>query len=563
MLDDLVITRKNISLSELSEGRSKNTIALLEIITAEKAYKIELDFPYYFPSALPEARLVSEFSKLNQQSHISRRGIICLFDSEGLLLNQDDPRGLLNLYLERLVQQLEEVYNKTISDQILDEFEAYFSDSSTDQRPYLISEPEGADINLVLKRGIDNKEYIYKHIEDLSAFKNVDGFITGQVMNIVHIYLDNIKPSEIRKVIETKPLTCKITKEFIENNTSRAQNKRITKAIGRRKRHRQIILLSLTRPSGGLIYLMLIFQGDGTSNPYNIPSQQTKIEVIKPIVVTKSHLLSRGGSKIDVTDKKILIVGLGSVGSIVANNLIHVGYTNLTFVDKDELLPENTYRHLLGRKYWFQNKADALKNYFEESFPYVKIKSLCQNFYQLIFQIPTIFKDYDMTIMATGNPNLEIYCNDLYHKEETNKSMIIAWNEPLGVGGHSLAMINPAMKGCYHCLFDSVSETYSNRASFVASGQILGTKANSCGETYIEYGFPDSARTAGLVLNQVEQVFSGTLVENTLTSWKGDADQIIDRGFKISLRFTAFQQNEQSAGTSFFRENCRGCSELH
>lgn len=562
MLVDLVSTRKNISLSELSEGNNKNTIATLEIVIAEKTHKVKLDFSYFFPSSLPEARLISEFSEPNQQAHISSRGVICLFDSEGLLLNQDDPRGLLNLYLEGLVEQLERRFDKTVSDQILDEFEAYFSQESTDKKPYLVSEPDSTDFNLFLKLGNDHKQYIYKNIEDISVFNNADGIPAGQVINVAHIFLDLIKPSEIRKLIETRTLTCKIAKEFIENSIRRAQKISLTKSLGRRKKTKQYILLSLKRPSGGLIFLLLIFQGDGTSNPYSTPSHQTKLEVTKPIVVTKTRLLSRGGSKFGVTDKKILIVGLGSVGSIVANNLIHVGYTKLTFVDKDLLLPENTFRHLLGRRYWFQNKADALKSYFEESYPYVDIKSVSQDFYQLICQVPTIFKDFDLTIIVTGNPNLELYCNALYHKEKANKSMIIAWNEPLGVGGHSLAMVTPTIKGCYQCLFDPFSEIYSNRASFVAPGQYFGTKTNSCGETYIEYGFPDSARTADLVLELVDLVFSGSLDHNPLISWKGNAAQIIERGFKVSTRFEAIQQNEHDAGASYYRENCKVCNEL-
>lgn len=557
ILDNIVASHEDVSLSKFDSGSNGSTVAILDILADGKTFKVELIIPYFFPSALPEARLVPESTTLNNFAHISRNGVICLFNSEDLLLNQDDPKGILEIYIKKLVRRFEGDLDKDINYQILDEFEAYFSQTTNNQKIYLIYEPGSTDYKLSLLKGNDQIGYIYKQLEDVISYNNKKENPKGQIINVVHAFLDSIKPSEIREVINFESLTCKVAKDFIENNLSQDQKKRITKAIGRRRRSKQFILLSLDRPSGGLIFLLLVFMGKGNSNPYFTPSNQTKLEIIKPIVVTKKHLLSRGGTDRYVSDKRIMIVGLGSVGSIVANNLLHSGYTNLTFVDNDNLLPENTFRHLLGRKYWFKNKANAMKLYFEELYPFIQIEIIAND----VHNVPNIFSDFDLTILLTGDPNLELYYNDLYHKEKANNSLIIAWNEPLGIGGHSLLMINPITKGCYRCLFDPDSESYSNRAAFVAPGQVFGTKANSCGETYIEYGFSDSVKTAELVSRQVELVFSDKVVNNPLFSWKGDASQIVGRGFAVSPRFTANRETEVVLNSLYYRENCKVCNE--
>jgi tRNA A37 threonylcarbamoyladenosine dehydratase len=62
-----------------------------------------------------------------------------------------------------------------------------------------------------------------------------------------------------------------------------------------------------------------------------------------------SFLLGRGGGNTGLRQKKVLIVGCGSLGGRIAVELSRTGVSSLTLVDRDMLSPENTYRHVLGR----------------------------------------------------------------------------------------------------------------------------------------------------------------------------------------------------------------------
>jgi integrative and conjugative element protein (TIGR02256 family) len=71
------------------------------------------------------------------------------------------------------------------------------------------------------------------------------------------------------------------------------------------------------------------------------------------------------------SDKRILAVGMGAIGSQIFNNLVRSGFGKWTLVDKDILLPHNCARHALFGNCIGFNKVDglaALANFsFEES----------------------------------------------------------------------------------------------------------------------------------------------------------------------------------------------------
>lgn len=56
-------------------------------------------------------------------------------------------------------------------------------------------------------------------------------------------------------------------------------------------------------------------------------------------------------------------IGLGALGSQVANNCIRAGYGKWTYIDSDVLYPHNLARHCLGQANIGQNKAQAMQAY--------------------------------------------------------------------------------------------------------------------------------------------------------------------------------------------------------
>lgn len=59
----------------------------------------------------------------------------------------------------------------------------------------------------------------------------------------------------------------------------------------------------------------------------------------------------------------IVQIGLGALGSQIANNCIRAGYGNWTYIDPDALYPHNLARHCLNQDSIGQNKAQAMQQY--------------------------------------------------------------------------------------------------------------------------------------------------------------------------------------------------------
>ena len=60
------------------------------------------------------------------------------------------------------------------------------------------------------------------------------------------------------------------------------------------------------------------------------------------------------------TEDRVLVVGVGAIGSHVANNLARAGFGHMTLVDDDKLLPHNLTRHVLDGSSVGISKASAL-----------------------------------------------------------------------------------------------------------------------------------------------------------------------------------------------------------
>lgn len=64
-------------------------------------------------------------------------------------------------------------------------------------------------------------------------------------------------------------------------------------------------------------------------------------------------------------DNKFIQIGLGALGSQIANNCIREGYGIWTFIDPDRILPHNLARHCLFAHNIGENKAFAMKSFSE------------------------------------------------------------------------------------------------------------------------------------------------------------------------------------------------------
>ena len=90
--------------------------------------------------------------------------------------------------------------------------------------------------------------------------------------------------------------------------------------------------------------------------------EEGKVFHFTPIISDSSNTASRIPIELqELSDKSVCIVGLGSIGSIIAVSLARMGVSRFLLVDEDIFLPENVCRHVLDWQNIGEHKVDAIK----------------------------------------------------------------------------------------------------------------------------------------------------------------------------------------------------------
>ncbi|ATR79832.1 HesA/MoeB/ThiF family protein [Moraxella osloensis] len=153
----------------------------------------------------------------------------------------------------------------------------------------------------------------------------------------------------------------------------------------------------------------------------------------------------------DLSNKKVMIIGLGAVGSFVALQLAQLGVEKFIFVDKDIVDESN-----LHRQYYFEDqigkqKAQVLKDEIQS------INSNCDIEIIFSFLTPPFFSDYEFS----NDINLIINCADEPSVDTTSRivsKFAMQKNIPHIVGGGynlHLTLIGqtviPYQTACFEC----------------------------------------------------------------------------------------------------------------
>jgi hypothetical protein len=99
-------------------------------------------------------------------------------------------------------------------------------------------------------------------------------------------------------------------------------------------------------------------------------------------------------------DKRVLVVGVGSLGSVVASSLAGYGVGSLDLLDPDRLLWHNTVRHVLGDEHVGRFKVDALAQHLTARWPDLTCTPHVIDVVQDAHLVRALIKDVDAIVCA-------------------------------------------------------------------------------------------------------------------------------------------------------------------
>ena len=287
---------------------------------------------------------------------------------------------------------------------------------------------------------------------------------------------------------------------------------------------------------------------------YKIKNELIQIESFSSTRIDSAYLCQRIGITKKYLDKKVAVVGCGSLGSYVANEISKIGIKSLSLFDYDSLSPENSFRHILGIDDTEKNKANGLKKKLELNFPHLCVLNYdyeitCNNFYEQNFE------ELDLLVFSIGDTTNQLRINDLLLKNKFSKPVLYTWLDPFGVGCHAL-LVDYSKKGCYKCLSLDENGEFSENDKITFSKNLENMiYEDGCGGSFNPYGNTVLLKGTAMIMNIVKNIFDGKKYEkNPLFSVKNYFEESISYTERFFRREDELYENYE-----YIVERCECC----
>jgi len=539
-----------ISIAKIIENVNKQRGLLFKPIPScsvkyEAEYSGEIDnfgifkigFTKHFPLQIPD--IYHEDAK-EDFLHTDSLGKLCLVNTSSILIDVDNPSQLVIDCIDRAIEIVNiHPDSNEYQDELQREFFSYWGD---DDRTVITSILDTTDV--------DFKEYPIMQIKNTWVLAQSQQEAAVFLNNTLNISINGdygILQALVIKLKEGSKIPTPFGKQkwisirqYIEKNSNPSVKSRFQRYVDQRIRNKFLVLvLILPSKYGDIMFGFCI----SFKNPKLLPMKYSLVNSISLIDVLRrdyDYLLNRCGAAPSIKSKQVLLLGCGSIGGFVANNLCQMGVTIMDILDRDVLTSENVHRHILGfeslNKYT-KNKADLMKQYLEDKYAFVDIDSLNYVDRDVLSFLsePSKLSNYDLIISALGEPTVHLEINKLLLQHNIHTPFIICFNEPLGIGGHVI-LANMEANSCLRCLYtDAVSgELIPFRGSFVMPEQHFNRSLSGCSGSFVPYSVLDSQQTAISTSRIAIEVLEGKLMHNQVRSWKGAAGSLLSQGYKLS-----------------------------
>lgn len=267
----------------------------------------------------------------------------------------------------------------------------------------------------------------------------------------------------------------------------------------------------------------------------------------------RDYLLQRTGGH--CLGRHVVIAGIGSIGSRVAELLALAGIKKLTLLDTDRFSADNLGRHVLGQNAIGRKKVEAMKALLENRMPGIEVISGDQKVQDYVAAHGA--DEIDTIVLATGNGPLERGIVRQAFRDGWQVLLVSTSVEACGLGGHAIAM-RPGQSGCLECLHidtENQQPMGSMRGGLVAPEQVISRQLTGC-NAFAPYSAIDATQTA-LLASKV--VLNG---ESGYHRWIGEEQQAHEAGVQVSPIYKALRAGNAPlhlAATDYAQPRCSCC----
>jgi hypothetical protein len=149
-----------------------------------------------------------------------------------------------------------------------------------------------------------------------------------------------------------------------------------------------------------------------------------------------------------ICDKRIAVVGCGSVGSFMCDELARCGITQFTLIDPDVVEWANLTRTIYGHADTGAKKVDALARHLTSIFPDIRIQTHACEIQSLGNQLEPIFQNFDLVIASVDDPRGNGLLDRLCYSLEIPSVFVGLYK---GAKGGEVIAVKPTSTPCFGC----------------------------------------------------------------------------------------------------------------
>lgn len=447
-----------------------------------KQIKYIVCFPKGFPYRFPE--ITVKGTEYKELPHVDKKsGKICLFKQEARP-NPRMPIAVIRESIDKAMKIISDGLNGFNKEDFIDEFEAYWI-----QDDDIIG---NMDVFLEPSNEVRRLKCIYS--------KDYSFWCCGVDYNELIKYAKRNYPESdlISKDALYLPISKKIYPPFPNNNKEfyellvSDQNGKEYKKFLTNKKGNPIILFS-QKEKEKYIVSCIIHTGiedikgfrKGKIAPdvaYRMVYSKNRTLKLTTEIINRKRLFYRGGDG-NMIDKKVSILGCGSIGGYIVQALAEMGVNDFKLIDEQILEKENIARHICGMNFVDMNKAEAVKRKLEEHYIDLKIETYPNDIYKIFYDNIEELADRDIHFIAVGDKSLESFIIKKYNDGKIKGKVVIVWVEPYAVGGHAI-ILNKEQENIEKCIYD---ENWELKNRILKKPEEFTKKEAGCQSYFIQY----------------------------------------------------------------------------
>lgn len=510
-------------------SKPENSYIEVKTDVAGRQVKLFVCFPKGFPYQFPE--IIVENSELKKLPHIDRYGKICLFN-QNAMPNHEIQVEVIKESILKAIKIIDDGIKGFNKSDFTEEFNAYWENGMLGTMDVLFEPSDSvkklkcihSDKNEFWCCGDDYKDtYNYARISsENEELIEEDAIYIPLNSNIFPPF-----PRNNREIFEIMLLE----KNFFD------YEKFLTNRKGR------IIIIFSQKYNDGYILFGIFHTGIGDLKGFRKGKIAPRVAYLgkyakSPIIkfginlINRKRLYYRGGDG-TMINKKISILGCGSLGGYLVSTLTEMGVNDFKFVDNEKITTENIARHICGIKYVGMCKPDAVNQKIIEHYPNLKTEVYNLDIYKFLTDNIEELEDREINFIAVGDKSLESYIIKKYNDGEIRGILIIVWVEPYIIGGHAI-ILNKKQSNVEKIIYD---EQWELKNRILENPGEFTKKEAGCQNSFIQYsGFEANY----FIHNLLDNIFNGAILgsdKNYLLTIAGKIDWARKEQFNISSKW--------------------------